>query len=98
MENKLYLIAFKQNIREINVLKDRIGNLGEAYYLFDGNILLLHTHQQMNAQQVYSTIAENGFEDQNILVLTIENSLPHYFGFMSKQLWEWMKDQNRDVE
>ena len=91
MNRRLYLIAFSRNIREINTFKDRINNLGQVYYLFDENIVLLST--ELTAQQIYQRLSENGYEEQNIFIIKTDNTFPNYFGWMPTALWTWIEEQ-----
>ena len=90
MNMRYYIIIFDKELVGDQVFRDKIGRLGETFYLFDGNIVLLKS--ESTAREIYSSISAEDFNTK--LMMAMEVSRTEYFGYMQSSLWGWLKENN----
>ena len=89
MNMRYYIIIFDKELVGNQVFRDRIGRLGETYYLFDGNIVLLRCNS--SSRDIYSAISADEFGTKLMLVMDVNRT--EYFGYMQSNLWGWLKEE-----
>jgi len=87
---KIFLIIYNEEAVS-DVLKDRIKGLGNYYNFFKNNWLV--ATEKETSEEVYNEIVKGDMSSLSIIVFAIDAELPNgYWGFMKKDLWEWMRN------
>ena len=83
---------YRNNIENVNLLKDRIKSLGDTLYIFEDSAAFVET--ELNVQETYDKISQNDFESASILILTINNIPFGFWGRMPVEVWNWLNEKS----
>jgi hypothetical protein len=83
---------YRNNIENVNLLKDRINSLGDTLYIFEDSAAFVET--ELNVQETYDKISQNDFETASILILTINNLPFGFWGRMPVEVWNWLNEKS----
>ena len=83
---------YRNNIENVNLLKDRIKSLGDTLYIFEDSAAFVET--ELNVQETYDKISQNDFETASILILTINNIPFGFWGRMPVEVWNWLNEKS----
>lgn len=83
---------YRNNIENVNLLKDRINSLGDTLYIFEDSAAFVET--ELNVQETFNKISQNDFESASILILTINNIPFGFWGRMPVEVWNWLNEKS----
>lgn len=90
--SNILLVMYRNNIENVNLLKDRIKSLGDTLYIFEDSAAFVET--ELNVQETYDKISQNDFESASILILTINNIPFGFWGRMPVEVWNWLNEKS----
>ena len=90
--SNILLVMYRNNIENVNLLKDRINSLGDTLYIFEDSAAFVET--ELNVQETFNKISQNDFESASILILTINNIPFGFWGRMPVEVWNWLNEKS----
>lgn len=88
--NQLYIIMLDP-YSDTSIIKNRISELGNYYVVYENQYLLIS--DQKSAKELYESLTRNISNSAiGVVVLGVSITDLTYWGYSSRGLWSWLKE------
>lgn len=87
--NRLYIIILDPMV-DTSIVRSRILDMDNFYVIYENQYLLISEHN--SAKDLYDVLTRNIPQTSGIVVLGVSRTDLTYWGYSSKGLWSWLKE------